>query len=57
MLCPLLMASKAKHEFTDSDECKGPECEWWDCVGEQCSIVTIAMELRNIRTCGTKARD
>ena len=57
MLCPLLMASKAKREFTDQDACKGPECGFWDGVGEQCSILTIAIELRNLRRYGAKVGD
>ena len=57
MLCPLLMASKAKREFTDQDQCKGNECAWWDGVEDQCSVVTIARETRNIRRYGTEMRD
>jgi len=37
--------------------CDGSECGWWDSAGKQCSMVTIAIELRIIRQYGAKVGD
>lgn len=65
MLCPLAkgMLAMAGAANIDADilakqaQCNGSECGLWDLVGQQCSIVSIAIELRNIRKYGTEARD
>ena len=63
MLCPLAKAGLPKlisksAEILDNEKaeidavvrnCDGKMCGWWDGVGEQCSMITIAIELRNIR--------
>ena len=44
MECPLV-----KDQAKQPTECKAARCAWWDGIAEQCSIVTIAIELRNMR--------
>ena len=63
MLCPLAKSNAGAIWYTqtlhdsDSDrekeeklfQCDGRRCGWWDGVADQCSMITIAMELRQSR--------
>ena len=71
MLCPLAKANGGliwytytpdasdddKAKMAELQRCDGSNCGWWDSTGKQCSMVTIAIELRIIRQYGAKVGD
>ena len=51
-ICPLMSFRFALSPEQVSDEfvtCKEDECAWYDCIKNQCSLLTIAFELEKTR--------